>query len=59
MKTVSVRLTAEQDEQFKQLAKLTGGSVQKFLQRGAEMFLEIEAPVYEAAFKEARKRLDK
>jgi hypothetical protein len=47
VKTVSVRITEEQHEQLREIAELVpGGSVNGFVQRGVELLLEVEGPVY-------------
>lgn len=58
MKTVSVRINEEQARRLQRIAEnFPGSSVNGLVRRGVELFLDGEAPVYEAAIKEARQKL--
>jgi predicted DNA-binding protein len=58
-KTEQVRVSTTHYEKLQMLSDLTGHSVRWMLDRAVELFLAQEAPVYEAAFKEARKKLSR
>ena len=58
MKTVSVRIGAEQAKKLHEVAdQMSGCSLNGLVQRAVDLYLEVEAPVYLAAFKEARAKL--
>lgn len=58
VKTVSVRIEEEQARRLQEIAAgFPGSSINGLVRRGVELFLEIEAPVYEAAIREARQKL--
>jgi hypothetical protein len=58
MKTVSVRIKAEQAKRLREIAEcMPGFSVNGAVQRAMDLWLEIEGPVYKEAFEEAQRKL--
>lgn len=58
MKTETVRIQAGQAKQLREVAsQIANPSIRWMVERGIELFLIQEAPVYIDAFKEARKKL--
>lgn len=58
MKTVSVRIEEGQARKLQEVAgQIAGYSISTMVKRGVELFLEQEAPVYLAAFKEIKAKL--
>jgi hypothetical protein len=58
LKTVSVRIKAEQAKRLQEMAHhIPGFSVDGAVKRAVDLWLEVEGPVYEEAFKEARRKL--
>ena len=58
-KTEVTRIEAGRLEKLQMLSDLTGHSVRWMLDRAIDLFLAQEAPVYEAAYKAARKKLSR
>lgn len=58
MKTESVRIKASHMEKLRMLSDLTGHSINWMVDKGVELFLKNEAPVHEAAYREARRKLE-
>lgn len=57
MKTVQVRISAEQDKQLREIAdRVPGANVSGLAQRAIDLWLEIEGPVYMEAYKEVQSR---
>jgi hypothetical protein len=60
VKTVSVRIKAGQAERLREVAeRIPGSSINVLVQRAVAQWLDIEAPVYIAAFDEARAKLER
>lgn len=58
MKTVSVRIGKDQAIRLHEIVdRIPGGSINGVVQRAVEQWLEIEGPVYLAAFREAQGKL--
>lgn len=58
VKTVPVRIGETQAKQLHDIfGQIPGFNLNGLVQRGVDLLLEIEGPVYEAAFKEARAKL--
>jgi hypothetical protein len=58
MKTVSVRIKAEQAEKLREIAGFVPGSgINAIVQRAVAQWLEIEGPVYVEAFKRVQDTL--
>lgn len=58
MKTVSVRITDSQTKRLREVVGvIPGSSINGLAQRAIEQWLEIEAPVYLAAYRDAREKL--
>ena len=59
-KSVTVRIKAEQSARLREIAEhVPGSSINSMVQRAVEQWLEIEGPVYLAAFKEVQRKLNK
>jgi hypothetical protein len=57
---VSVRITAEQAKRLREIAGFVpGSSINALAQRGVQLFLNIEAPVYLDAFKKVRETIER
>lgn len=60
MKTVSVRIKAVNAARLREVAEfIPGSSINALVDRAVEQLIEIEGPVYIAAFKEAREKLER
>jgi hypothetical protein len=60
MKTVSVRIEGGQFAELGEIAKsFPGASVNGLVQRAVELWLEVEGPVYQSVFKEAKAKLNR
>jgi len=61
MKTVSVRIREDQAKRLEQVVGYLPGtkSINGLVQDSVDNFIEFEAGVYEAAYKEAREKLKK
>ena len=60
MKTVSVRIKAEQAKRLHEIAEtIPGFSINGAVQRAMDLWLEVEGPVYLEAFDEARRKLER
>ena len=58
VKTVSVRIDEGQAKKLHEVAsQIEGYSISTMVKRGVELFLEQEAPVYLAAFKEIKAKI--
>lgn len=60
MKTVSIRIPEEKAKRLQEVVGFLPGknnSINGLAERGVDLFLELEAPVWEAAFREAQKKL--
>lgn len=57
MKTETARIETDKMDKLRMLSDLTGHSVKWMIDMAIELFLTQEAPVYEEAYREARKKL--
>lgn len=59
-KSITVRIKADQASRLREITEhVPGSSLNALVQRAVEQWLEIEGPVYLAAFKEVHRKLSK